>query len=166
MNMIKSHSRVKTKRFLLDILLFLWMIIIYSFSNQVADISSNTSGNTIRFFVNIISSNKFDEESKEKIISDLQPVVRKLAHFFVYTLGGILLYNLLNTYEIEFFKKVGIAWITGTLYSITDEIHQVFVPGRSGEIGDVLIDSSGVLVGIGIVLLFIKIFKKERYKND
>ena len=41
----------------------------------------------------------------------------------------------------------GKAWFASALYAVTDEIHQHFVPGRSGEITDVLIDSIGCLIG-------------------
>ena len=34
------------------------------------------------------------------------------------------------------------------LYSISDEIHQIFVPGRSCELLDVFIDTCGSLIGI------------------
>ena len=47
------------------------------------------------------------------------------------------------------------------MYSITDEIHQTFVFGRSGEIRDVLIDSVGIFTGILLVILILKMRKKE-----
>ena len=43
------------------------------------------------------------------------------------------------------------------LYAATDEIHQLFVPGRSGEIRDVCLDSLGVITGIIILLIIFKI---------
>ena len=54
-------------------------------------------------------------------------------------------------------------------YAITDEFHQYFIPGRSAEIRDVLIDSSGALTGILfviIVLAIIKIIKKKIKKEN
>ena len=45
----------------------------------------------------------------------------------------------------------------GALYAITDEIHQLFVPGRSGMIKDVFIDSLGIITGVIICLIIIKI---------
>ena len=45
------------------------------------------------------------------------------------------------------------AWIIGTAYAVTDEIHQHFVPGRSCELRDICIDSAGVLCGVLITLL-------------
>ena len=45
------------------------------------------------------------------------------------------------------------AWLIGTAYAVTDEFHQAFVPGRSCELRDVVIDSCGVLTGVLAALL-------------
>ena len=45
----------------------------------------------------------------------------------------------------------------GIIYAITDEIHQLFIVGRSGSIIDVLIDSIGIFTGISIFLFINKI---------
>jgi VanZ family protein len=47
------------------------------------------------------------------------------------------------------------------MYAITDEVHQIYVPGRSGGRKDILIDSLGILTGIGVVLLIKKIIKSK-----
>ena len=39
----------------------------------------------------------------------------------------------------------------GVLYAVTDEVHQYFVPGRSCELRDALIDACGVAAGVAIV---------------
>lgn len=36
------------------------------------------------------------------------------------------------------------------LYAISDEIHQIYIPGRGGLVNDVIIDSDGAVVGIEI----------------
>jgi VanZ family protein len=46
-----------------------------------------------------------------------------------------------------------IAWAIGTIYAVTDEIHQYFVPERACAVTDMLIDSAGVVVGVGIMML-------------
>ena len=45
------------------------------------------------------------------------------------------------------------AYLIGTLYAVTDEFHQSFVPGRSCELRDMMIDSAGVAAGAFILLL-------------
>ncbi len=51
------------------------------------------------------------------------------------------------------------------LYAIFDEIHQLYVPGRSGEIIEVLIDSVGAGVGIGLQTMYVKLQQKKRLKD-
>ena len=86
-------------------------------------------------------------------------IVRKLAHFTEYLILGIFL--ALDTRDIadRRHEETGSAFIwfipfcIGTLYAATDEFHQSFVPGRSCELRDVMIDSAGVAVGVLILIL-------------
>ena len=57
-----------------------------------------------------------------------------------------------------------ITQVFGTFYAITDEIHQTFIPGRSGEIRDVIIDSFGILTGLLICIVFLKVVHNFRDK--
>ena len=60
------------------------------------------------------------------------------------------------------FKKTGIlSFLFSVIYALSDEFHQTFVPGRDGNIVDVLIDSSGALVGILVsCIVYFFIMKK------
>jgi VanZ family protein len=69
-------------------------------------------------------------------------VLRKLAHTTEYAILGALL--------VRATGRTGIAFALGVLYAITDEFHQVFVPGRHGAPVDVVIDAVGVAVGIAL----------------
>ena len=51
------------------------------------------------------------------------------------------------------------------LYAITDEIHQLFIPGRNGNVVDVLIDSCGGLIGIGVIWLAMMLIAGMEYKE-
>lgn len=48
------------------------------------------------------------------------------------------------------------AWLVGTAYAVTDEIHQLFVPDRACAFFDVCIDSAGVAVGLAIAVIILK----------
>ena len=71
--------------------------------------------------------------------------------------------NLFFTYKISINKKIIISLILGFVYACSDEIHQTFVAGRSGEARDVLIDTSGVFIGILISTLLYKIYKNSKF---
>ncbi|MBE7042616.1 MAG: VanZ family protein [Ruminococcaceae bacterium] len=81
--------------------------------------------------------------------------VRKLAHFSIYTLLGFCCCNACYHTFFRLKKSFGISFIAGVFYAISDEIHQLFVPGRSCQFSDMVLDSCGVLVG---VLLFFTLF--------
>ena len=52
------------------------------------------------------------------------------------------------------------------LYACSDEVHQLFVAGRSGQASDVLLDTFGAMVGVGVYyLLFKKKMKEELYEQ-
>lgn len=112
--------------------IIIWMVTIFIFSHQPAEMSSNTSGNTIRFIINYVPIVKdFNYIQKEEIVELLQPIVRKLAHLSIYILGGLLLYAFIYTYNIEEKNKIGISALIGIVYAITDELHQLFIPRES-----------------------------------
>ena len=137
------------------------MSFIFCLSNQPAVDStelsdgfiSNTIGNVYKLFNRNISS----EELNEIKIKYTHPV-RKMAHFTIYMILGILVTLLVREYNVSFYKCLIISLLVCLLYSISDEIHQLFVLGRSGEVIDVLIDTSGSFIGIYI---FNKLFKKK-----
>ena len=158
---------MKTKRTILLILILILCAIIFFFSNQPADKSSNTSGGFIKFILEINPfTAKLEEIEKLELQENLSYIVRKGAHFSIYTVLGLLLMTYVNTYNISVKEKVLISFIAGTLYAITDEVHQYFVPGRSCEFKDVCIDGSGILFGIIFVSSIVINKIKKRGKTN
>ena len=70
-----------------------------------------------------------------------------------------MFYGLFLTFKLNSKKQVIFAGVMGISYAISDEIHQIFVAGRAGQVQDVVIDSIGVILGICILLLLAKIIK-------
>ncbi|SHK80652.1 VanZ like family protein [Clostridium cavendishii DSM 21758] len=134
------------------ILLIGWMTIIFIMSNEPAKISDEHSNLVLQIVKTLgIPIDSFFGEIAEFI-------VRKTAHFTEYMILFFLAYKLLRIYlDIKDTCVFGIIIVIG--YACTDEIHQLFVPGRSGMIRDVLIDTSGGIFGLFIILL-IKYIKK------
>ncbi|MEX0849924.1 MAG: VanZ family protein [Gaiellaceae bacterium] len=67
-------------------------------------------------------------------------LVRKIAHAVEFGVLGALFLRATG--------RPGLAFVLGTLYAVSDEVHQSFVPGRTGSAVDVAIDTIGVLAGI------------------
>lgn len=160
--MKNTISKNRIYKILSIVLVILWCATVFYLSSEVADDSSGTSGNTIRFVFRIISPN-IDTLTLDTLVEMLQPLVRKMAHFTLYMIGGILIFNMLDLF-IKDRKKVFCTSLTcGVFYAITDEFHQLFVLGRSCEIRDVIIDSLGILCGISVIMLITIMY--EEYKK-
>lgn len=78
-------------------------------------------------------------------------IVRKGAHFLEYTALAFLVSCAVFLTKKRFMPIL--SFIIGVLYSVSDEIHQYFVPGRACRIFDVGVDSLGALVGISAFAL-------------
>lgn len=96
-----------------------------------------------------------------------------LVHFFEYLVLGILLTKSLIKFKsqnskvkitTQNSKLLLIIFLTGFLYSLSDEIHQMFVPGRSFEVIDLVIDAVG-LIG-GIFLARNKLLRNKKSVNE
>ena len=163
---------MKIRRIIFLILVVINCITIFWYSNQVADASSNSSGRVVQFLVdNFHVTDGMSNEEAETFCSEvLQPIVRKTAHFTLYTLLGFFIMNCAITFKGTTYQNGLSSWILGTIYAISDEIHQIFVEGRSCEFRDVCIDSLGILTGIllAVFIVFIirKITKKEKPKVE
>ena len=150
---IPSKSRVI--RFLLWAAVLLWMAVIFCLSAQAATQSSALSGSTIRKVVEITQPGfrELPVELQDSTVADFQHMARKTAHALAYLVLGVLSVSTLLQYPSGGGVRFAAALAVCIGYAGTDEVHQLFVPGRSGQIGDVCIDAGGALVGIGVVLL-------------
>ena len=154
--------KILTNRIIFGILIILNCITIFYFSNQVSDDSTKSSGIIVNIVAEIIPQIKnMEKQEKQKIKEDvLTPVVRKCAHFTLYAFLGLWTINFTNTMEDKKVRSIIYSLIFCILYATTDEIHQYFIPGRSAEARDVLIDSLGALTGILFVISVATISKK------
>ena len=129
------------------ILIVLWMFVIFYFSAQAGDESASISNRVVIKIAETIHHHTLSNTEKEKFIENFSLTVRKLAHMIEYFILAILIYIFLR----EFYPKDKYLFLLVILlavfYALTDEIHQLFVPGRYGSIIDVLIDSMGALFG-------------------
>ncbi|MEW9053834.1 MAG: VanZ family protein [Neobacillus sp.] len=94
-----------------------------------------------------------------KEVNKLNLLVRKSTHVIVFGILALLLYKSMEPLRFSYL----LAWFTTTLYAITDEWHQSFVPGRSAAFQDVILDSMGALVAL-YILFFINTYVKRAAK--
>lgn len=160
---MKENNRVNIYQIIFLIASIMMALIIFMFSNQDGDESKTTSKGFTKEVVDVAPPTKnLEEEKKQELVEDMQPTIRKMAHFTIYTLFGIFLFNFFRTFKWTAKKQIALTLIIGAIYAISDEIHQFFSDGRSPLIKDVIIDSFGVLFGITIVLGMTKLIKKRK----
>ena len=153
----------KGKMIILTIIIILWMAFIFSMSAKNSTQSSSISGGFTYKILSMLFAQfrSIDKTTQDSIVEGLQFVVRKGAHFTAYAILGGLCFADLRVLD-KFKLKINfiIALVISALYAASDELHQYFVPGRSCEIRDVMIDSLGALTGITVVIIFSKLIEK------
>lgn len=143
-----SSQQMKAFHILLTIMI---MVFIFIQSALPADLSEVESGVIVKVISGLLGTNP----------ERTSFAVRKCAHFTEYLCLGISLSWTVRDlavlpYRVPFYLS---SWIIGTVYAATDELHQAFVPGRSCELRDVVIDSVGVAAGVLILLIVNKVRK-------
>lgn len=132
------------------------MVMIFSFSAQNAEESSETSSTVIENVLGVVMPK---EEITPEVVKKYQFPFRKVAHFGIYMLLGFCLANAFdNTIKKKWYISYPSALLAGALYAISDEWHQNFSDGRGPSAIDVLIDSSGALLGILIFIGFVYLY--------
>lgn len=157
---------VNNKKFILKFIIA-WipalciMALIFSFSAKEAKSSASASSSITVKVVSVIekiTGNNIPDDSRT--YGNIHWFVRKTAHFLEYMALGA---SLIMPYSCLLYNKYNIAVLceaTSVFYAATDEFHQLFVPGRDGNIKDVCIDGMGALVGIVFIFILLAMIKR------
>ena len=136
------------KRLFKLLLVVIWMSVIFMFSHDSGEASSKKSDGLIITVVEFLAERDLSDAEKEKGIDFCVVPVRKGAHIISYFILGVLMVSLLKEFRLVDKRTFIFAVIMCILYAISDEVHQYYVPGRSGDVVDVLIDTVGSILGV------------------
>ena len=150
------------KRIFCFLFLLLTMTIIFLFSAQSGNNSTQTSMSVTESFANTFFSTALSSQTIEII----ETIIRKLAHFSEFAVLGIAACLFFGTYNLKRKKLIILSAVFCFLYSISDEVHQYFVPDRACRIYDVVIDTCGAISGILITVLTEQTLKKHIKRNN
>jgi VanZ family protein len=93
-------------------------------------------------------------------------LVRKSAHFIEYFVFFLLLYHGFRATRRDsrpwHWSWALIAWLIAAVYSVLDEVHQIFVPSRGPSPWDSLLDSTGALFALFALFLLYRRFLRTR----
>lgn len=150
---------MKFKKLFKLLLIIIGMLTIFTFSSQKKSQSDKVTNNLIYTTIKTVSKITNIEISDNKIKSFSKKIfvfVRKLAHFSIYFLLAFFIILYLNEFDITLKKKILVTILVCFIYACTDEIHQLFVLGRSGAIRDVFIDTIGAELALIIYCIHSK----------
>lgn len=139
-----------------------WMILIFLFSAQKAEESDYTSL-SVGMIIGKICIPEFEQLDQTEQIWFAEQInypVRKCAHATEYGILALLFYGTYTGYGV---RKAGrFSVLSAVFYAATDEFHQLFVPGRSGDIKDVCIDGTGAICAVLLCKLVIYLHQRRR----
>lgn len=147
-------------RYILIICIIVLCCKIFALSSQDGGVSAGTS----RQFTEILLKT-LGLECNDRTIEIINPVIRKVAHFSVYMLLGFLTMCTCETFKWQRVYKFDFSTMFAFVFACTDELHQRFVPGRSGELVDVCLDTVGAMIGVIIVLAIALIISQVKKKK-
>ncbi len=131
----------KYSKYISYTLLIIWCVVIFYLSSQTSNVSGSNSLNILSYVFGHLNLD---------ILMSLNVIFRELMHAGVFFVLGILTYNSLRH---DFTKVFVYSLLFCVLYSLSDEIHQLFVNGRAFELIDLVLDIFGSLVGIYLAKL-------------
>jgi len=135
-----------------------WMVVIFSASSDAASMHHSS-----RFFEPLMHW-LFPRMAQARV-AEFHHLFRKCAHVAEFAVLGVLLWRGIRHAKPDpqrpwRWSQAGLALLAVLLYAATDEIHQTFVPGRTGQVSDVFIDVSGGAIGLVMLWLAGKLGKR------
>ena len=174
----KTSKNTAIKILISWILVIIWASVIFYLSSKSAPESTVQSQTIINSFAEILGTVIEDEE----MMTSIDGIVRESAHGIEYFILGMLVFNALFTTlnyrkqeELLLTAETGVectdkfraincmiyACIVCSIYALSDEIHQIPIPGRTFELLDLAIDFTGIVLGIIAISVLYKIRNKK-----
>ncbi len=149
-------------KFVLIAICFLCFGFILFNSSQISTVSNTRSREVVNNLIKVVSKTKAGEILLYKVNeTELNLIVRKIAHAFEFFLLGIVLCFTFRYFKIDDNNLLIYTLFTVLFVAVIDEFFQIFIQNRTSSVVDVLIDFGG---GILANTLFF-IFSSERGKH-
>ncbi|MBQ8081668.1 MAG: VanZ family protein [Clostridia bacterium] len=156
---------VRQKRRLYGSLALVMMLVIFLMSAADGERSAGMSGKLTELAVQKLypGYEGLNTAAQEGAFDLMHHLLRKAAHFIEYAILGALYCLFLHTFPVKRARLY--AWLLGTAYAATDEVHQLFVLSRGASPADVMLDSLGVACGVLLAAAFSAFFTQTRQKR-
>ena len=147
----RDFNYPKLAKILLSIFVVLWLGFIFYLSHQPAYVSAKKSFQVSQQILELV-----EQDPPIQKIRRFDSFLRNSAHFSVFFVLSLSLFPLSRLYGLH--RNYSFTFLFSALYALSDEIHQIFVPGRAFELSDLFLDISGVLLALFLWWLSIQIF--------
>ncbi len=144
---------------------------IFWFSSKTAELSQESSLSISIVIYNLydqIKSSPLQGSEKLDLLAVIDHIIRKSAHFSEYACLSAAIAFHFTVWKKSISYRTWIPVLFAGVYAVTDEFHQTFVTGRSGQVSDVLLDTSGAAAGalvFSILSLLIVRHRQRRIKT-
>ena len=145
---MSQEVKEKGKRFFPWVLLFLTMLLIFLLSSQSTVETQQLSRSVSEKLLEIQQLLFGNSANLINNAEEINWKLRKLAHFVLFLLLGILASFVFASRQPTSRKWILPVILICILYAVGDEFHQMFVLGRTASVQDVLLDSAGSITGI------------------
>ena len=163
------NKKQSIKRGIWILLTVVWMAVIFGFSSDTADESSRLSLDVGKIICSIFVPEYEEMESmqQECMAEAIEYPVRKSAHATEYMILGILLSMSAGNAGDSKKNLQNMLWCVGiaSVYAVSDELHQLWSPGRSCQIRDMVIDCGGAIIGIAVVNSIRILWHRKKKRN-
>lgn len=144
---MKTKTALSKVYFVISLVIVLALfVLIFCLSHQNGEDSTETSG----WFTSLLNF-IFPFELTEAF-------VRTMAHFSEFACLSFFMNNLFVAHKSKLCPVI--ACVLSFIYAITDEIHQIFVPGRACQFQDMMVDLAGIVSGMAVYVVIYALVKK------
>lgn len=145
--MMANKSSIKKIYFSLSLIIVIaLLVLIFCLSHQNGSDSGDTSG-WFTTLINLLLPFSVSEST-----------IRTLAHFSEFACLSFFVNNLFVAYKEKLSPVIAVS--LSFLYAITDEIHQIFIPGRACQFSDMIVDLGGIISGMAVYAVVYLLAKK------
>ena len=141
-------KKLKAYRVVSIILLVAVMVTIFCLSAQDSTDSAEVSGSVVSWLYELFKIDLPDG------------TVRTIAHCCEFAALGFLMINAIRSFKESFNPVLSVIISFG--YAITDEIHQLYVPGRAFQLIDLTVDLLGITLGTIAFIILVKLIKNKK----
>ena len=159
------NNLYKRKIIVSVLLCVIWLGVIFYNGTRQGEISQNTSKEVINIAGNLVHVSETTKARLNIKFSDINFYVRKNAHFFQYLVLSILLCAAVSKFKLYKSSKIFLLLFLLLLFPVMDEFIQKYIPGRTSNVADIVIDFSGGILGMLIFTLWANVHSLKKKNN-